>query len=156
MLTAAVSAIGLMLALTTIPVSILQTMSPVAADNPVRGADATVSWIVASGRDRSPTFEELVGRLSEVKGSVIVCWSARQVRGVRAVLVEQVKTLPDGTRSLYVVLHDAGDTDMTIALLGQELQRAIDALEGRPADAEAAARVGKAIRQELKRGQTPG
>jgi hypothetical protein len=74
-----ITAIGLTLVL-TFPAPILQTMPPGVADNPVRGADATVAWIVASGRDRSPTFEALVRRVAELNAAVIVCWSGHAAR----------------------------------------------------------------------------
>jgi hypothetical protein len=135
-----VSAIGLTLALTFNP-----------ADNPVRGADTTVGWIVASGRDRSPTFDALVGRVEAARAVVVVCWSSRQPGSGRLCPVD------DGTgsgryRVVYVVLPDEGTTETAIVLLGQELKRALDALEGRAADGAAMQQIGHAIRTELEAG----
>jgi hypothetical protein len=147
-----VPAIWLTLALTISPATFLQTPPPGPANNPVRTADATAGWIVASGRDRSPTFDALVGRLAHVDGLVVVCWSGRQARAARAELPGPGTAGNGRHRVVYVVLADAGDTENAIVLLGQELQIAVDTLEGRPPDAAAAARAGHAIRRELKPG----
>jgi hypothetical protein len=146
-----VSAIGLTLALTNNPAPILQTTPPGTADNPVRGADATVGWIVASGRDRSPTFDALVGRVGAAQAVVVVCWSARQAGSARLRHGED-RAPARRDRVLYVVLPDEGNTETAIVLLGQELQRALDALEERAVDVAALLRVGHTIRTELEPG----
>jgi hypothetical protein len=135
-----VSAIGLTLALTINP-----------ADNPVRGADTTVGWIVASGRDRSPTFDALVGRVEAARAVVVVCWSSRQAGSGR------LRPTDDGLgngryRVVQIVLPDEGNTETAIVLLGQELLRALDALEERAADGAALEQIGHAIRTELGTG----
>jgi hypothetical protein len=144
-----ITAIGLTLVL-TFPAPILQTMPPGVADNPVRGADATVAWIVASGRDRSPTFEALVRRVAELNAAVIVCWSGRQGTGARGALMEQIERASGGVRSMFVVLDDLGTTEAAIEMLGRELRRAIDTLEGLTADPSSAQWTAQAIREELK------
>ena len=152
MLAQTVSAIGLTLALTINPAPILQqTTPPGAADNPVRGADATVGWIVASGRDRSPTFDALVGRVDAARAVVVVCWSTSQARLLRPDVAED-GIGPGRYRVVQVVLPDDGNTETAIVLLGQELQRALDALEGRAVDGAALENVGHAIRTELETG----
>jgi hypothetical protein len=146
-----VSAIGLTLALTINPAPILQTTPPDTANSPVRGADATVGWIVASGRDRSPTFDALVGRVEAARAVVVVCWSSRQAGSGR--LRAAGYGIESGRdRVVHVVLPDAGNTETAIVLLGQELQRALDALEGRAVDGAALQLVGHAIRTELETG----
>jgi hypothetical protein len=147
-----VSAIGLTLALTINPAPILQqTTPPGPADNPVRGADATVGWIVANGRDRSPTFDALVGRVDAARVVVVVGWSTRQTGSGRLRSVED--RIGSGRyRVVHVVLPDDGNTETAIVLLGQELQRALDALEGRAVDGAALENVGHAIRTELETG----
>jgi hypothetical protein len=146
-----VSAIWLTLALTINPASILQTTPPGTADNPVRGADATVGWVVASGRDRSPTFDALVGRVAAAQAVVVVCWSIRQA-GSSRLRRDDDKASAGRNRVLYVVLPDEGNTETAIVLLGQELQRALDSLEERAVDGAALLRVGHAIRTELEPG----
>ena len=151
MLAHTVSAIGLTLALTIDPAPILQTTPPGTADNPVRGADATVGWIVASGRDRSPTFDALVGRIAAAQADVIVCWSAHQAGSARLRSSDE-RTAAGRYRVFYVVLPDEGDTETAIIRLGQELQRALDSLGERAVDGAALLRVAHAIRTELKTG----
>jgi hypothetical protein len=145
-----VSAIWLTLALTINPAPILQTTPPGTADNPVRGADATIGWIVASGRDRSPTFDALVVRIAAARAVVVVCWSARQAGSGRLGSDDNSAPAAGRNRILYVVLPDEGKTETAIVLLGQELHRALDALEERAVDVAGSLRVGHAIRMELK------
>lgn len=151
MLAQTASAIGLTLALAIKPAPLLQTTPPGTANNPVRGADVTVGWIVASGRDRSPTFDALVGRVEAARAVVVVCWSTRQAGSTRLRTVED-KLGSGRSRVIQVVLPDEGNTETAIVLLGQELQRALDALEGRAADGAALEHVGHAIRTELETG----
>jgi hypothetical protein len=146
-----VSAIGLTLALTINPAPLLQMNPPGTADNPVRGADVTVGWIVASGRDRSPTFDALVGRVEAARVVVVVCWSTRQAGTARLRTVED--NIGSGRyRVIQVVLPDEGNTETAIVLLGLELQRALGALEGRAVDGAALEHLGHAIRTELEAG----
>jgi hypothetical protein len=146
-----VSAIGLTLALTISPAPLLQMNPPGTAGNPVRGADVTVGWIVASGRDRSPTFDALVGRVEAAQAVVVVCWSTRQAGSARLRTVED-KIGSGRYRVIQIVLPDEGNTETAIVLLGLELQRALDALEGRAVDGAALEHLGHAIRTELEGG----
>jgi hypothetical protein len=64
--------------------------------------------------------------------------------------MEQIERASGGVRSMFVVLDDLGTTEAAIEMLGRELRRAIDALEGLTADPSSAQWTAQAIREELK------
>ena len=151
MLAHTVSAIGLTLALSINPAPILQTTPPGSADNPVRGADATVGWIVASGRDRSPTFDALVGRVAAAQAVVVVCWSARQAGSAR-LRGDAERTQPGATESSMSSCRTRGTPRPQSFGWDRSFSARWMRSTNEPWTARPCSRVGHAIRTELKTG----
>jgi hypothetical protein len=107
--------------------------------------DLTLRRLIAAGRMRSATFAELVDRVHRGGAVVYVMWTVHLPRNLEAALDHRITVLPTGTRCFWVLVRRTRASERLIALVGHELQHALEAVES---NARTSADMERAFRRE--------
>jgi hypothetical protein len=97
----------------------------------VRAADSALRQLVDEGVTRSATFRRLVGRIDQTDGIVYLQSGSCSISAAKACLMLSVR---EAGNNRYLSIHvrpGRGQTDQRIAIIGHELQHAIEVLGAR-------------------------
>jgi hypothetical protein len=91
--------------------------------------DRTAYELAREGCRGSATFRGLVRRIEELRGFVYVTSTVKLPATTEGVLLHRIQLTPDGSRCLWIVVKRDRLSVYRVAVLGHELQHALEALE---------------------------